>query len=664
MRPWRSLLLFALAALWVTLLHSPAMAAQARFTLLSVDEFRQFAGAGYSFQENLNEYGAKKNSSMHNGFSESYSFNAQYSILHPRLLRGDTSLSLVSNQDLYNKTSEGSTSKKANRISYNVSGIILDRKPYPINFNVLSSFVAIQPPFSRSYTLDSKSQSVSLNLQNLFLPVVFSYNNNESTTSGLEDDIKQNNQSTSVTLSQKSGDLSSTSIFLNQSYSHQEFLGTGIIDDRNEFRGDATNFLSWDSLKGLHRKLETKYFYRNQSGSYPGSQSVFGSALVWQLGKALDSRFTYDQSSNLNVVNSSNLQRASGFLNHKYLKSLQTNVGGAFSKGSFNDGSDTNTSGNLSVAYTKELPSDLYRDSRINLDYGYNYALQDRLRTGVVLNVFDQVLLNSTTFPHDIDLTAENIDSSTIRFFKDAGQTLPFTDFDVVFSGVLTRIRINSNPGVTTLYLKFSYKQDAKIKYSTFGHSIGGRVSLLGNKHVLLVNYSWSDVHVFSGTDINTTLGGSKYLKAGIKSVLAPHTLSLDYSYRKNVFQKLQNVDASWTHVMKVANSSLLSKASDRFSWSSNADNTASSSQKWDNLILLSTAYTQSILQNVNGTLTLSYFNTLTNAASTNRFNILLAMVGSFGKTAITLDASSNWSVFSGGYVRNQSLTLNARRAF
>ncbi len=664
MRPLRGLLLCALAALGVTLLHSPALAAQSRFTLLTVNDLRQFVTAGYNFQESMNEYGSGKNNSTHNGLSESYSISAEYSIMHPRLLRGDASFSLVFNQDWDNKTVQGSTSDRANRITYSVSGIILDRKPYPINFNVQSMSSTIQPPFSRSYTVDSQGQTVSMSLINVFLPVVFSYSRNESTTSGLVDDIKQNFQSASINLSQKGGSLSSTTLFLNQSYDQQTLLGTGAVDSRNEFSGDIANTLYWDNLRGLHRKFGTKYIYRNQSGSSPGSQSNFGSALDWQLGKALDSRLTYDQSSNQNVLNSNNLQRASGTLTHRYLKSLQTNVGGAFSKGNYKDGSDVSTSGSLSVSYLKELPKDLYRDSVIGLDYGYQYSLQDRSRTDVVLNVFDPVLLKGTIFPQDLDLTAENIDSSTIRFYKDAGQTLPFTDFDVVFSGVLTRIRVNSNPGVTTLYLKFSYKQSPKIKYSTYGHSIGGRLALLGKRHVLNVNYSWSDVRIFSGSDVNTTLGGSSYLKAGIKSELEPHTLSLDYSSNKNVFQSIQNVDASWIYAKKLADASLLTKAQDRYSWYSNSSNSAASSQRWDNTLLLSSTYTQPILQNVKGTLTLGYFNTMTNSASSNRFNLSLNMAGSFGRTAIILDASSNWSVFSASYARNQSITLNARRSF
>jgi|GEM_PF-6666696 len=658
MRPGRCLLSSALATVGVTMLHSPALAAP-RFTLLSVNDLRQFVAVSYNYQDSLNEYGNRTISSSHHGFSEAYSISAGYSILHPRLLRGDATVSLVSNQELSSNTSEGNASGGNNRISYSVNGIILDRKPYPVNFNVQSSTLMIRPVFNRAYTVDSQGQNVSLYIQNKYVPVTFSYARNESTTTGLDDDIKHTSQTASATFSQNTGNLSSTRLILSQTFNQQTLLGTGTTDHRDEFSADVANALYWENLQGLHRRLDTKYAYRNQSGSYPGSQSNFGSTLGWQLGRALDSRLTYSQSSNQNIQSSNNLKNITGSLTHRYLKCLQTNVGGTFAKGSYNDGSDVNISWNAGIAYTKELP----RDSRFWLDYGYQYMLQDRSRTNVSQNVFEPVTLSSI-FPQFLDLANQNIDSSTIAFYKDAGQTLPFTDFSVVLSGVQTRILINSDPGIPILYLKYSYQQNPNIKYSTFGHSIGGRLSLLGDKHILHVNYNWSDVQILSGADPNSTLGGSTHLKVGLESKLTPHTLSLNYSSDTNVYQDIQNIDAIWTHAMRVTNASLLTKAEDRYSWYADKTKNTASSQGWDNTFLLSTAYSRLILQNVNGTLTLGYFNLLTSLVSSNKFSLELSLVGNFGRTVITLDSSSNWSFSSSGSARNQSVTLNVRRSF
>ncbi len=658
MRLWRCMLPGALATVGVTLMSSPALAAS-RFTLLSVNDLRQFVSAGYNYQDSLSVYGTRKISSTNHGFNESYSISAGYSILHPRLLRGDANIGLVSNQELASNTSEGDSSSGNNRIFYSVNGIILDRKPYPISFSVQSSTLMIRPTFSRAYTVDSQGQNVSLHIQNKYLPVTFSYGRNESTTSGLDDDTKHTMQTAAVTIIQSTGDLSSTRLSLSQTYDQQILLGIGTTDNRNEFSGDLTNALHWENLRGLHRRLDTSYSYRDQNGSYPGSQSNFGSTLGWQLGKALESRLTYSQSSNRNEQSSNRMQNVTGSLTHRYLKSLQTNVGGSFAKGSYNDGSDISTSWNAGVAYTKELPM----DSRIGLDYGYRYMLQDRSRTNVNLNVFEPVTLSSL-FPQFIDLAAQNIDSSTIAFYRDAGQTLPFTDFSVVLSGVQTRILINSDPGVPILYQKYSYQQSPNIKYSTFGHSIGWLLSLLGNKHVLHVNYSWSDVQILAGADPNSTLGGSTHLRAGLESHLSPHTLSLNYTSDRNVYQDIQNIDAIWTHSMGAANASLLTKAENRYSWYADKGKDTASSQKWDNTALISTAYSRLILQNIKGTLTLGYFNLLTSSVSSNKFSLELGLAGNIGRTDITLDSASNWTFSSSGSAHNQSVTLNARRSF
>ncbi|NTV50415.1 MAG: hypothetical protein HGB32_05845 [Geobacteraceae bacterium] len=664
MKQGHCLLICFLATVVFTLLCSPALAAPAQFTLLNLEGLNQFVAVGYNFQDSLNDYETGKYSSSNHGFNESYSLMAGYSILHPRLLRGDVKLSLTSNQELASSTSQGNSSSSHNNITYSVSGVILNRKPYPVNFNVQSSTMTIRPPFSRAYNVDSESQSVSSGIQNRYLPLTFSYVNNESTSSGLDNDTRQSSTSASVSLYHNSGNLSSTSINLSQATAEQTLLGTGITDNRKIVTAEASNSLSWDNFRGLSRRLDTKYVYSEQSGSYPGLQSNLASALGWQIGKSLNSRLGYNMNNSQSVSNSSNRQNVNGALTHSYLKSLQTYAGGSYTKANYKDGTDVNTSWNAGANYIKKLP----KDGQVGLTYGYIYSFQDRSRTEINQNVDEQVTIQSPfSAPQIITLGQPNIDIDSIKFYLDAGYTTEWiktlTNYTVI-PGTTTLIHITEDPGVPVLYLKYSYKLSPKIAYSTFGHLIGGRLSLLGDKHVLHSSYSWSDIQIISGVDPSSTIGGTTRFEAGLKSKLTPHTLSVNYIAEKSVYQDIRRVDTTWTHSMKVNNASLLSKAEDRYSWYKDASSSSAGSQSWDNVFKFSTAYNRSFVKTVKGTLTLGYVNLLTSSYSSNKFSLALALAAKYGRTDITLDSNSNWSFSSSGSSRNQSLTINARRSF
>lgn len=658
-RPWRRLLSSALVTVGVTLLQAPAQGAQARFTLLSANDLRQFVALSYNYQDSLSDYRTGKSSSTNHGFSESYSISASYSILHPRLLRGDASVGLISNQELIDKTGEGVSSSSDNRISYSVNGIMLDRSPFPVNFGAESSTLTMRPPLSRAYTVDSQNQHVSLKIRKKFFPAHFSYARNESTTSGLLEDIKQSSQTASLSLSQNADGLSSTRGALSRTFSEQTLLGSGTTDSRDEISGNLRNTLTWDNWRGLQRRLDTSYSYREESGSYPGTQSSFSSGLGWQIGKALDSRLVYNQSSNKNAESNNSMHGVIGSLTQKYLDCLQTNLGGALGRGSYSDGSDLNASWNAGVSYSNVLP----RDSRIGLSYGYQYALQDRTRTAFSLKVVEAVPLTAP-FPQFLDLAASNIDSGSIALYRDAGQTLPFTDFSIVLSGVRTRILINSDPGVPVLYLNYSHQQSPEITFSSSGHAIGGRLSLFGARHLLHADYSWSDTRIIDGSDPNSTIGGSTHLKVGLESKLPPHTASLEYASDRNIYQDLQYIHANWTHTLNGRNASLLTRADDRYSWYANKEQGRASHQGWDNTFLLSTAFSRSVIRNVTGKLTLDYLNLLTDSVSSNNIGLGIGLVGNYGRTFVSLDGSTNWSFSSSGTARNQSVSLNARRSF
>ncbi|GFE59861.1 hypothetical protein [Geobacter sp. AOG2] len=650
---------YGLAGFGAALTLFPASAEAARFTLLGLSDLRQSAGLSYNYNDSLSKAGTTKNSSTNNDFSESYTIGGGYSILHPRLLRGEATITLSANQMLVNNTTEGGSTGNNTHVSYNVNGIILDRMNYPFNFSASSSNATIRPPFSRAYTLDTEGQSVSFGIPNKHLPVTLTYDRSSSTTHGLADDIDRSSQTASVLFLHRTKELSRTRLFLAQSFDRQTLLGTGTTDNRNDCNLDAANTLSWKNVQGLHRQIDSKFVYHERSGNYPGLQTYFGSFLNWQIGKALDSNLSYTRNRNVDENRANNQESISGSLSQKYLKCLLTNVGGSLAQGSYNDGSDRNASWNANIVYTNELA----RDGSIRLNYGYQYTIQERKRTDVSLTEVEKVPLGSL-FPQFVDLTANNIDSGTVAIFKDAGRTLPFSDFSVVLSGFQTRLLINSDPGVPIIYISYSYRQSPNITFSTSGHTVGGRVGLFGRKFLLHANYSHSDSRILSGTDPSTTIGANTHLAAGIESLLAPHTVSLEYSLNKSVYQNLQHIEALWTHTLSGGKASLLTKANERYSWYENTAAGASNSQGWDNTFLLSTAYSRLIAQNFKGKATLGYYNLFTASATSNRFSIELGLEGNFGRTVVTLDSSANWGVSSSGYSRSQSVTLNVRRIF
>ncbi|KAB0669073.1 hypothetical protein F6V30_14685 [Oryzomonas sagensis] len=637
----------------------PVSAQASRFTLLGLSGLHQSAELSYNFNDNQSETKSTTNRSTNNDFSETYTIGAGYSILHPRLLRGDANISLSSNQTLVNNTAEGGSTGTNMRISYDVNGIILDRMNYPFNFSVSSSTGTVRPPFSRAYTLDMESQNVSFSIPNGQLPITVTYSRNASTTHGLADDIDQTSQAASISFRNSVDDLSKTRLSFTQSFDRQTLLGSERTDNRNAIVVNIANTLFWKNIQGLQRQIDSMYVYNEQSGSYPELQSSVASTLNWQIGKALDSKLAYVKSRNTDVHNNNDQQSISGSLSQKYLKCLLTTVGGSLAQGSYNDGSDRTASWNGRVAYTNELP----RESSVRLDYGYQYVIQERKRSDVNLANVEKTTL-SGPFPLFLDLAAHNIDSGTIAIFKDAAMTIRFSDFSTVFSGFQTRLLINSDPGVPFVYISYSYRQSPNITFATAGHTVGGKLSLLDKKCVLHANYSYSDSRILAGSDPSSTIGANTHIDAGIDGLLGRHTLSLEYSLNKSVFQRLQQVETNWIHTLQAAKASLLTKANDRYSWYENTSIGTSSTQGWDNTFLLSTAYSRVITPNLRGKATLGYFNMITSSVVSNRFSIELGLEGNFGRTVVTLDSSANWGFSPSSYSHSQTVNLKLRRIF
>lgn len=640
------------------LLLPAARAEAAAYTLLTLQQLRQFVSTSYNYHDSLSDYDRNKSKSTLHGFSEAYSIGADYSILHRGILNGGFEVSFAANQELSDDSRSGHASTGDNRIEYGVNGSALHRSQIPISFGLNSAVATVRPPFGRTYTVDSQNQHLAWSIRNSLLPVVLTINRSTSATAGTENDTESQSRSVQLSLNNSVGDLSNASLSLGVSSNQQTLLDSATSDLYKDGWLDLSHTLSWHNQRDLRRRLETKYLYRERSGDNSGTQQDLTSQLGWEVGKALNTNLSYSQGRNEDQNGAgSDSQGIAGSLVHQYLNCLYTSLGASMAKGSYSDGTDVTTAWNMALRYSNKLP----KDSQMSLGYTYRYVQQDRERTQITLNEFETVEPGEI-FPQLIDLMRENIDSSTIRIFLDAGRTLPFTDFSVSFTGVTTRLRLNSDPGVQFLHLSYSYSQSPDMKFATTGQGVSGSLHLFKGKHALKGSYSWTEKELLRGSDPSSTLDGSSQLRFGWESNLNPHVVSLDYASITSGSQDVQSMEAKWVHTYQQRDSSLRSEANDSYSWY--ASNGAGGSRGWDNTLKLSSSYSRSLIRNFKGRFTLGYFNFMNQETSSNSFNLSAGMDGNYGKTTISLHASGNLGVSSAGYTRNQSLTLSIRRMF
>jgi len=656
--PGRLRLGIALSLLAAFSLAPPPEASGAKFTLLGLSRIRQSALLSYDYQDSVNDYGDSKSSSTQQGFSEGYGISFEYSILHPRLLNGEADLSLVADQELSRDSDEGNSSSGNNRISYRVKGTLLDRKPNPLIFNLNSDAITVRPPFSSTYTIDARAHSVSWSIRNHILPASLMVSSNSSTTSGLPFDTRNESQTIQVTAEHRSAELSDSKLSLTKGAHRRTFLDAGVRDDTDEARLDFANTLAWSDPRGLNRRVDTRYLYFDRSGSNAGGQRSLASTLSWDVGKALDARVAYNLNRNDDLNGKSNTQTVGGSLTHQFVRALNTHLGVVAARGRYNDGSDDSLGWNLGGRYTKLLPY----EGGMTLSYDCSKVVQDRSRSLVTLGAFTSVAV-AAPYPLDTDLVQENINPSSIRIHLDEGRTLPFTDFTVLFSGALTRVRINSDPGVSQLYLSYSYLQSPDIKFQTVSQHLGSQFSFLSSRHVLQVNYGWTERRLLEGTDPSSSLEDTSSFNAKLQSRLSTHELSLEYSNQKGESQDLQTVEGAWSHFTPGSGGALRTEARDRYSLFSGRGTRGG--DDWDNTLQLTATYSRLLPKNFRGTLTLGYYNLATADTSSHRVSTSFGVDGSYGRTTISLQGAFGLTLApSGGHSQNQSLTLNVRRMF
>lgn len=634
-----------------------ARAQAARFSILGLGRLRQSATFAYNYQDSVSDYSDNRSTSTQHGFSEGYSLGFEYSILHPRLLNGDADLSFVADQELSNDSAQGSSRSGNNRISYHIKGTVLDRKPNPLIFNLNSALTTVRPPFSNTYTLDSRGENFSWGLRNDILPVLLLVNSTSTTTSGLAADRKNESRTVQISAEHRPAGVSDTKLTLTSGAHRQTLLDSGAIDDSKEARLEFANTLTWNDERSLRRRLDTRYMYFDKSGSNPTQLRNFSSNLGWEVGKALEATASVNMNRTDDMNGASDMKTMNVTLNHQYLRALQTHLGGGVSRGSYNDGSDDAFGWNGGVLYTKELPG----ESGISLKYDYAQLVQNRDRSLVFLNGFTSIEV-AAPFPLDVDLMQENVDPASLRIFLDEGRTLPFTGFSILFSGTFTRLRINTDPGTPRLYLSYAYRQSPQVKFETVSQSVGSQLSMNNGRHTATFTYSWTDRSILDGGDPSLVLEDTSTVRAKVQSSLTPHQLSLEYMRQKGAFQDLQSLEAIWTHLLPGRGASLRTEARDRYCWFASSGDRGGAD--WDNTILLTTTYSRSLPGNFKGSLTLGYYNLANSDSINHRISSNLSVDGSYGRTVVSLEGGYGLGFASSGYSSNQSLTLNVRRMF
>lgn len=649
---------FLIIVLAVPLLLPETAAAQVT-RILSLRNPRQSVSASYHLKASQ----AELSNTTQQSLQEDYRIAMEYAVYRARLLHGDIGLDLRADQNLFTATDRSSSQTNGFGLLYDISGIFLDRFPYPVTFRYSSDIAEVPREFSTSYQQKNNNFSLYLPIAARYLPVTFSYNETSSETDGLELD----NRSDSKTYAFSANHVYQKSETMFTIIGTQLDLDMENRDPQHSSTIDASLSNNTDFTKGtLNRLLNTRAHVVTQRGDNPSRTIDIGGALSYDLGRALDSGTDYSYSQREEPTQEQRTHNARLWLQHQLFKSLTTRLNIEGNDRSLPAGTERSGGGGVGLNYHKLLPG----QSRMQLSADKRRVVTSNKLSASEVGVFAEA--------HTVDsflvvpLDRPNVAPGSVRVWNQA-RTLRYEeglDYEVRQSGSVTELTIP----ITTariaegevLSIDYQILVNSDLTYATNSESLGADFSLNSGKYRVFTHWNSTDQELISGRADQINLSGTNSYRVGGETKLEDNAGSVSVEYtrlsssaeKSHTFKGALMRSGSWREGRYTLN------LTDRYLVrDTNLVNRQTSSSDTTNILTGSGSYSRALSNGVLATLTGNFMNTMGYIDSTN---LSLGTVLGWNVRRLTFNVNSqvNFRYSAGQWTSDQNLMLRMSRQF
>lgn len=598
---------------------------------------------------------------------EKYHLDFAYAIYDPRLLKGRLGATLRLNQDWSSFSGSPGSSNFSTDIDYNITGVLLGKKPVSFTFDVSNTNSHFSRDFAGSYDVSAATQGFGAALKNSMLPVQISYSQTSSETSGLvHDTIQHYNQALVVTSNNyKRSDTHLTLQYLQQDLSFKDASAPGTEQRTGNL--DFSNLLTLGSGPG--RTLNTVIRITDMQGTSAQNTTSITENLIWLIGKALQSSLTYSINDLKTPTQKQDFYTMDGWLQHKLFESLTTRLSGNFTRRDMTTGNDQSIGGVLSLSYVKNIS---FLQSVLSLRYVEGYQITDRNFTSSSVHVFDEphkapsltgkiTLVNSAhLIPSSIKI--RNADPTSTYFTRFYDLNVDYTvdsrgDIRLVATG-------NIVPDTDNLLISYDYKVSPVIKYDTTTRKIGATLAFLNDQYRIYGSRDQISQGFISGDRTLASLDFSTVYVFGFEGNKWKSRFGVEYVNQDASTDIFQSIEGFWGMNQNYGVNLVTLRVKDRYSI--HDPGPANSG--------IIKGYTENFLT-MGGTLQRPFFlrSKLTIAAdyakitgNTQRdsFNLSLGIQWRINKIHLTMNGTSSWFSSGGNTTRNDRINFQLTRYF
>ncbi|KAA0891330.1 hypothetical protein [Oryzomonas rubra] len=642
--------------------------------LLLLGDLQQSLGVTYDYRGRQSSVNSQGTYTASHQLEEKYHFDIDYGVLDRNWLNGTFSSDVSLEQREFNDSGNTSKTASTSKYQYNLTGVVLNRSPYPISFHSRRELSTIHEAYTPGYDLDTNNNGVRLNLLNNFLTTSISYEKNSTETSGLTHDSKNTQDGLNLQVANQFRDTSTTQ--LNANY----------YSERTDFKDSTPQYTSKNYDVGLmnsinfggrqkHSLASTLQFSESRAAGIPSRRFDWTESLHLVPGKALKIDMTYWNSSSktLNSRGSSQIDKSNTgniAVTHRLFQSLETRLFARFRQSDFATGQENVYAGSFGFTYSKILP----KTSTMRIGYSREYGITDRKGTESLSTVRDEshtvalygeiISLNTSgaVDPLSISIRSASISSPF--------HTLPYNEGPLADYTVDTLGRVTITPGSQirpgdTVLISYDVLLNPNVKYATTNQNIFSSLSLFSNRYRLSGSLFTVDQQLLSGNADSASLANQRTAVVRLETDRGDNTFSLEYDSTEQSNITYSYVEGTWRYNHRFQTLTLGLYARDRYVMHDAVTTASSHSAAYaENIIDTGATYQQPLFRVAMLGVTLNYLKSTGGTLERDLIYFKTTLRARFNKLLFSLTSQVNWNITGSMSTRDDIVRFELTRFF
>lgn len=650
-----------------------ASAAPAR-TLLRLGEFSQWVNLEYQYDGQATKT-SQTFSSHQNYFLEEYNAQIAYTILDPYLWRGKLGAGVSQDQSYSSSTASSYHSSGAN-FTYNFSGALLERSPFPLHFFGKSELIQVRREFSNPYHTDLDTRGFDFLLKNRRLPFRFDYTRSTSDTSGLAADRTQESQTVNLQLSNVIGEISDSSFNVTVSDSGSRLKESDSAAISSVYNLTLRNQLRL-SPKMAGRKLNSRIQTRTEARTQNLVREEIRTLTVdeqvtWPFGRALTAGSNYSFIDRETFRGKDRYHNGRVWVQHRLFESLTTQLDGDYRRDDLIAGREQNIAGSLGLLYQKKLP----QDSSLQINCNQSYMVTDRdlgevyrLIADEAHTVVEDPLVPGLLLPIVLQNGREVSAIIEVRNADSTVRLLPYVlDGDYRFddfSGEIIIIPTGEINAGDELLISYVFMANPQITYATSSRGIAFNLFLFKSANRFYGNWLDSDQKLESGRADLVRLVDHTAYKLGFEAIRRYFSAAAEYEKVASDQDNHYTVKGSLRTSRRLGNGILTLYASDAYTQTSqNSFSRADQPDRSVKSLGAGGTYSSQLFNRAQLLCTAKYFNVSGDTVPRDDVSLGLNLRWNYGKLSLSLLSQLNWRMQPESTTRDEYLRLHITRHF